>query len=199
MIRRLGKGAAIVILLFVLYLLYLAYSIMSFSNVNELRKTDAAIVLGAAVWGDEPSPVLKERLNHAISLYDKGYTRLIIVTGGIGEGDGLSEAEASRRYALLHGVRDEDILLESESSITEQNLANAYAIAKQKQLETFTIVSDPLHMKRALAMASDLGMDAYSSPTQTTVYKSLRTKLPFLAREMFFYMGYEAKELFAKG
>jgi uncharacterized SAM-binding protein YcdF (DUF218 family) len=196
MLSRLSKGAAIVVLLFVLYLIYLGYSIMSIANVNELKKTDAAIVLGAAVWGDEPSPVLKERLNHALWLYDKGFTRLIIVTGGIGEGDELSEAEASRRYALRHGVRDEDILLETESSITEQNLTNAYAIARQKQLETFTIVSDPLHMKRALAMARDLGMDAYSSPTQTTVYKSLRTKLPFLMREMFFYMGYEAKALF---
>jgi uncharacterized SAM-binding protein YcdF (DUF218 family) len=197
-LRRLYKGAAIAALLFILYLFYLAYSIMSFANVNELTRTDAAIVLGAAVWDDEPSPVLKERLNHAIWLYEKGYTRMPIVTGGLGDGDELSEAEVSRRYALRQGVQDEDILLESESSITEQNLVNAYAIAKQHRIQTFTIVSDPFHMKRAVTMARDLGMDVYSSPTGTTVYKSLRTKLPFLMREMFFYIGYEAKALLMK-
>ena len=52
------------------------------------------------------------------------------------------------------------------------------------------IVSDPLHMKRSMLMAKDLNMKAYSSPTPTTRYKSLKTKIPFLNREVFFYLGY---------
>lgn len=55
---------------------------------------------------------------------------------------------------------------------------------------TAIIVSDPLHMKRAMLMAKDYGIDAYSSPTPTSMYRSIKTKLPFLAREEFFYIGY---------
>ncbi|WP_419874128.1 YdcF family protein [Candidatus Pristimantibacillus sp. PTI5] len=182
-----------VILLIVLFVLYTAYSIAAFAKVNELFRTDAAIVLGAAVIKNEPSPVLTERMNHAIWLYDNGYVKKIIVTGGMGDGDSLSEAEVSKRFAMRHGVREEDIFLEGKSKITEQNLQNAYAIAREKQISTFTIVSDPLHMKRALRMAEDLGMDAYSSPTQTSAYRSWRTKLPFLLREVFFYIGYQVQ------
>ena len=58
------------------------------------------------------------------------------------------------------------------------------------------IVSDPLHMKRSVLMAKDYGMTAYSSPTPTTKYKSLKTKLPFLFREEFFYIGYKIYRIF---
>lgn len=196
--RRLFQGTAIAVLLCVVYILYTVLSIISFAKVNQLTRTDAAIVLGAAVWDDEPSPVLKERMNHAIWLYDNGYVEKIIVTGGMGEGDSLSEAEASKRYAMQREVHEADILLEPKSSITAQNLANAYAIARQQQIETFTIVSDPLHMKRAHKIALDLGMDAFSSPTQTSAYKSFSTEFPFLIRETFFYIGYQLHERLPK-
>jgi len=194
--RKLVQGTAIAVLLCFVYILYVAWSIISFAKVNELTRTDAAIVLGAAVWDDKPSTVLKDRLNHAIWLYDNGYVEKIIVTGGLGEGDSLSEAEVSKRYMMQQEVLEEDIVLEQKSKITEQNLANAYAIARQQQIDTYTIVSDPLHMKRALTMARHLGMDAYSSPTQTSAYKSVATKLPFLLRETFFLTGYQLTILF---
>ena len=61
---------------------------------------------------------------------------------------------------------------------------------------TAIIVSDPLHMKRAMLMAEDYGIEAYSSSTPTTMYKSFKTKIPFLAREAFFYIGYSVVRLF---
>lgn len=181
-----------------LFIIYSAYSIWSYGNRNHLVHSDAAIVLGAAVWDDEPSPVLKERINHAIWLYDNGYVEKIIFTGGKGELTERSEADVSKRYAIRQHVSVKDILTEEQSEITEENLANAHVIAKQNDLKTFTIVSDPLHMKRSLVMAHDLGMDAYSSPTPSTVYQSLNTKLPFLCRELFFYLGYVGSHPFRK-
>ena len=62
--------------------------------------------------------------------------------------------------------------------------------------ETAIIVSDPLHMKRAMLLAEDAGIKAYSSPTPSTRYVSLRTKIPFLARETFYYIGYQWYRLF---
>lgn len=169
---------------------YSAYSIYAYSLEFSQVKTDAAIVLGAAVWDDEVSPVFTERINHAIMLYEEDYIDTIIFTGGRSDEDRISEAEAAREYAIQNGVADEDILIETDSKITEENLKNAYGIGKDNEFESYSIVSDPLHMKRAMVMAEYLGMEAYSSPTQTSAYKTMRSKIPFLLREVFYYIGY---------
>lgn len=181
---------AIILVLFI-FISYSAFNIWSFSNKVQYVKTDAAVVLGAAAWGDEPSPVLRERVNHSIWLYESGYVDKIIFTGGKGEGAMYAESEVAREYAVKNNVNPEDILIETKSRITEENLTYAYEIAVQQNFRTFTIVSDPLHMKRAMLMAKNTGMEeAYSSPTQTSVYKSLDSKIPFFLRELFFYIGY---------
>jgi uncharacterized SAM-binding protein YcdF (DUF218 family) len=51
-------------------------------------------------------------------------------------------------------------------------------------------------MKRAMRMAEDYGLTSFSSPTPTTMYRSLKTKVPFLFRETFFYVGYSIVRLF---
>jgi len=148
------------------------------------------------VWGDQPSPVLRERINHAIYLYKNGYVKKVIFTGGKGSEDDFSEAEVARGYAIENGIGEEDILIETKSKITEENLINAYEIASMNKLKTFTIVSDPLHMKRAIVIAKDIGMQAYSSPTPSTLYNSYKSKTPFLFREVFLYIGYRCSSPF---
>jgi len=184
---RLILATAIILLIFIVYT---AYSIWSYGSKDQLVKTDAAIVLGAAAWDNEPSPVLRERINHAIWLYENDYVEKIIFTGGKGEGDLYAESEVARDYVISKNVTPDDILIETKSKITEENLKYAFAIAAGKNFETFTIVSDPLHMKRAMLIANDLGMDAYTSPTPSSVYKTMKSKFPFLMRELFYYIGY---------
>lgn len=179
-----------IIVIFLIFICYSAISIWSYSHKNQLVKTDAAVVLGAAVWDDEPSPVLRERINHSIWLYENDYVDKIIFTGGKGKDDAYAESEVARDYAIQHNVHAEDILIETKSNITEENLKYAYEIAQEQNLHTFTIVSDPLHMKRAMLMAKDTGMEAYSSPTESSVYKTFKSKVPFFFRELFFYIGY---------
>ncbi|WP_048827750.1 YdcF family protein [Bacillus sp. B-jedd] len=176
--------------LFLTFVFYSAYSILSFSGKNQLVKTDAAVVLGAAAWKGGPSPVLRERINHAIWLYENGYVEKIIFTGGKGEGGKAAESEIAREYAIKLHVNPEDILIEIKSKITEENLKYAFEIASEQNIKTFTIVSDPLHMKRAMVMAKNNRMEAYSSPTQTSVYKTWKSKAPFFLRELFYYIGY---------
>jgi uncharacterized SAM-binding protein YcdF (DUF218 family) len=167
-----------------------AFSIYSYGNSYNTIKADAAIVLGAAVWGTEPSPVFRERINHAIELYQNGDIRTIIFTGGVGESNELAEALVGKRYAVARKVKQADILTETQSRTTNQNLKNALAVAASHQLTKFLIVSDPLHMKRAVLMARDMGMDAYPSPTPTTRYQSFNSKMEFLTRETYFYLVY---------
>lgn len=75
----------VIIGIFLVFVSYSAFSIWSFSDKVQLVKTDVAVVLGAAAWGDEPSPVLRERINHSIWLYENGYVDKIIFTGGKGK------------------------------------------------------------------------------------------------------------------
>ncbi|NEU72290.1 YdcF family protein [Hassallia byssoidea VB512170] len=168
----------------------ISLSIYFYGNNNNVIKADAAIVLGAAVWGEEPSPVFRERINHSINLYKNGDVRVIIFTGGIGDKDESAEAIVGKRYAITQGVKSADILIETESRTTNQNLKNAQKVADEYQLTKFLIVSDPLHLKRSVLMAQDLGMDAYPSPTPTTRYRSLNSQLQFLMRETYFYFVY---------
>lgn len=167
-----------------------ALSIYFYGRANRVVKTDAAIVLGAAVWGDKPSPVFRERINHAIHLYKRGVVPTIIFTGGVGKNDDISEAVVGKRYAMARGVKETDILVETESHTTHQNLQNAKKVADEYHLSKFLIVSDPLHLKRAVLMAQDMGMDAYPSPTPTTRYRSFKSQFEFLMRETYFYFVY---------
>lgn len=173
-----------------IFIVYSAFSIWSFGQNVQLVKTDVAVVLGAAVWEDEPSPVFRERINHSIWLYENGYVNNIIFTGGKGEDAAYAESEVAKNYAIKNNIPEEDIFIETKSNITEENLQYAFDIGREENFEMYTIVSDPLHMKRAMLMARDTGMEAYSSPTQTSSYQTLKSKIPFLFRELFFYVGY---------
>ncbi|KAF3884712.1 MULTISPECIES: YdcF family protein [Nostocales] len=167
-----------------------AFSIYIYGNPKGAIKADAAIVLGAAVWGEQPSPVFRERINHAINLYKRGTVRTIIFTGGVGAEKALAEAIVGKHYAVERGVKEADILIETESHTTHQNLKNAREVASKKKLRKFLIVSDPLHLKRAVLMAQDMGMEAHPSPTPTTRYRSFKSQFEFLMRETYFYFVY---------
>ena len=190
------KLAALLLGAILIFILGTALSIASYSEKDETRQADAVIVLGASVYDNSPSPVFCERINHAVELYKDGYVKAIIMTGGVGEGNIRSEADIAREYAEQQGVPADAIFKEESSSITAENLENAKRVMSEQNFSTALIVSDPLHMKRAMLYANDLGMTAYSSPTPTSLYRSWKTRLPFLMREEFFYIGYRLTRLF---
>ena len=178
------------------YLIFTAISIVSYGKIDEKANSDVAIVLGAVTSNGEVSPVYRERINHGIWLYENDYVDYLILTGGIGEENNASDAYIAKQYALSKSVPEQAIFIEEKSTITEENLENAKAIMDENSFDTAIIVSDPLHMKRAMLMAGDYGIDACSSPTPTTMYRSFKTKIPFLAREEFFYIGYSIVRVF---
>lgn len=178
------------------YVVYVAFDIYLYGNVNEMTKADAAIVLGAGVWGDKPSPVFQERINHGIWLYKNGYVDKLIFTGGKGQNNKFSDSSIAKSYAIENSVPSQDIFIEEQSTITQENILYVTQIVNENNLSNVIIVSDPLHMKRAMLMAKDYGLMAYSSPTSTTKYKTIKSKTLFLAREVFFYIGYKICRLF---
>ena len=80
-----NKKRRIVWFIFLICFLYIAGTLISiciYSRTDETCRSDVVIVLGAATYPNDVSPVYRERLNHAIDLYRQGYVEKIIVTGG---------------------------------------------------------------------------------------------------------------------
>ena len=189
-------ASGVISLLLIVFAIGIAISIWNYGKVDEKAPADVAIVLGAAISDGEVSPVYRERINHAITLYEEGTVDFIILTGGFGEGSYKSDSQVAKEYALSQGIPEEKILIEEKSTITEENFEFSKEVMEENDLETAIIVSDPLHMKRAMLMAKDYNITALSSPTTTSMYKSLKTKIPFLLREEFFYVGYCVVRMF---
>jgi uncharacterized SAM-binding protein YcdF (DUF218 family) len=172
------------------WLAAVAGRIVVFGAADRARPADCAIVLGAAAYGNRPSPVFAERIKHAVELHRSGTVDYLLFTGGRVSAADKSESAVARTYALAAGVPAAAILTEEVSRTTGQNLEEARRVMAAKGLRTAVIVSDPLHLKRASSMASDLGIEAVTSPTRTSRYRSLRVKAGFLMREVFFLHGY---------
>ncbi len=154
------------------------------------NSADVAIVLGAAVEGDTPTPVFEGRIEHAVQLYFGGAVDGLIFTGARSPEDTLSEAVAARDFAVARGVKPSDIFIEERSRTTHQNLIEAQKVMQSNGHRSALIVSDPLHLWRAQQMADDLGLDAVASKSAYSRYRSWSTKAPFLLREVYFIHHY---------
>jgi len=190
MSKRILKIAKLLLLLIIIVLVVTSARIYQYGSVSTDANADAAVVLGAAVWSNDVSPVFRERINHAIELYRNGRVKKLIFTGGQGNSNEPTEAAAARTYALVNGIPLQDILIEQKSHTTYENIVYAKQIVDANKLNRVLLVSDPMHMKRAMAMAEDVGLRALPSPTETTRYQTWRTQSTELARETFFYLGY---------
>lgn len=144
-----------------------AASVLYAAMHDEARSAQAIVVLGAAQYRGRPSPVLRARLDHAVSLFRRGVAPRLVLTGGVAEGDTASEAAVSRLYALAAGVPDSAILLENEGRTTSQSLAGVARLLRARRLDTVIVVSDPFHVMRAETVARREGLTAYGSPTRT--------------------------------
>ena len=178
---------------FLLLLAYVGWQLWDIHRVGFLdrhRDADCAIVLGAAAWHDKPSPVLKERLNHAISLYKDGKVKSLVLTGGYGKGADYAESQVGVKYCIDHGVPKADIREERESVNTIENIREAKNIMSEEGWKTALLVSDPWHLKRARRMANDLDLKVYISATPSSRFQSMGAKTKFLFGEFVLYHCY---------
>ncbi len=154
---------------------------------------DAVIVLGAGLRGDRPSRTLKNRLDRAVDYYEKNPDCLIVVTGGQGQGEDITEALAMERYLIEKGVPADVILKEDRSTSTLENFENAKAILDSYLGENYSIalITNDFHIFRATGMAKKVGFD---SPSHLHSPTPLPTALPsvlreFLATLKFIFLG----------
>jgi uncharacterized SAM-binding protein YcdF (DUF218 family) len=159
-------------------------------DAAELDRTDAIVVLGAAQYDGEPSPVFAGRLDHAALLYEQGRADRVLVLGAGQPGDRFTEAEAGRRYLSNHGVPEESIVSVPEGHTTLESLQAALRVMQEAGLGSAFLVSDPWHNARLERMARDLGIDGHASATWQSAARSPDTRLEGYVRETFAYLYY---------
>ena len=174
------------VIIAIIYFLFNVWLVYDFSNEYSEQTSDVAIILGAGTHDGKVSPVFKERLNHGTYLIQKGIVKKIIVTGGYGKGEIISDSHAGRSYLREIGLDSVQILIEEQSTITLENVMEARNIMNQYTLGSALIVSDPLHMKRAMRLVHSQNIHGEPSPTQTSAYKSWLPKLQSILYEAFF-------------
>ncbi len=171
---------------FILLLIYSVWQLWDIGRLGHLDKNksaDCAIVLGAAAWHNKPSPVLKERLNHAIHLFKTKRVKALVLTGGYGEGAPFSESEVALDYCIKQGIPKTSIQIETDSGTTQENLVEAKKILEREKWANALLVSDPWHLKRAKMMAQDIGLKVSISATPSSKFQSFGPRSRFLLTE----------------
>jgi uncharacterized SAM-binding protein YcdF (DUF218 family) len=159
-------------------------------DASEIDRADAIVVLGAAQYDGEPSPVFAGRLDHAALLYDQGRAERVLVLGGGQPGDRFTEAEAGRRYLMEKGVPADAITPVPEGHTTFESLRAAVPVMREAGMDTAFLVSDPWHNARVERMARDLGIEGHASATWHSAATSQDTRFEGYVRETIAYLYY---------
>jgi len=150
------------------WFIYVYRQIDDVANRDEAQQADAIAVFGAAEYSGRPSPTLHFRLDHAVDLYRKQIAPLIITLGGGSDKDsGNTEGGVGRDFLLANGIPFGNIIVETRSLNTEQQVHRLAAIAHENNLRHIVVVSDGTHLFRIREISRDAGLDVYTSPRAT--------------------------------
>ncbi len=149
------------------------YTTSSFINLVNLfpGKLDYVVVLGAGLIGDKVTPLLASRIEKGIAIYKKHPGSKLIMSGGQGPDELMAEGQAMANYALEQGIPVEDIVIENQSTNTEENLKFSYALMKPGS--RFALVTNYYHVFRALLLAQQLKIKCIGYGAKTRFYFSL--------------------------
>jgi uncharacterized SAM-binding protein YcdF (DUF218 family) len=131
---------------------------------DQATSADAIVVLGAAQYNGRPSPVFRARLDHAAALFQRGLAPIVLVTGGVGTHDTVSESEVGRRYLVKAGLPDGAVLELPAGTSTAASLAGVARWFQGRDSRRVLLVSDGFHMLRLQILATRLGLSPFTSP-----------------------------------
>lgn len=187
--RKICVALLVLVVFGIIFYVGLVARIYGYVNINEAQRADAIVVMGASQWNGQPSPVFQARLDHALSLYQSGFFSKFVLTGGVGDGEKISESEAGRNYLIEKGVFDQDILQEEVGKTSLRSLKQVAQILKEQKMNSIILVSDGFHMMRLKKMTKDLKINAYISATPG-YYMGGLTEFRYIIRESLVYLLY---------
>lgn len=158
---RLWRIIVILVCIGLVYFCIVEIPIIKNARTDKEPEREYLVVLGAAVYGEEPSLTLVRRLEGALAYLEAYPDSKAIVSGGMGPGETITEAEAMQRWLMQRGIVEDRILLEDRATSTMENLDYSFAIIRQQGQEPaghVAIVSSAYHLYRAKLMAAKLGV-----------------------------------------
>lgn len=141
---------------------------------------DCILVLGAAIWGKRPSPMLEDRLLTGIELYNMGASERILMSGDHGSHD-YDEVNVMKTYAIENGLPSSHIFMDHAGFSTYSSMYRARDVFLAEKV---VIVTQRYHLYRALYLAEKMGIDAYGIPSDPRSYsgQTMRDLREILAR-----------------
>ena len=135
------------------------FSSRYFLTVEEASRDnfDCVLVLGAGVWGENPSHLLEERLNKGIEVYKTGCVDRILMSGDHGRTE-YDEVNVMKGFAVEKGAMAEEVFMDHAGFSTYESMYRAKEIFQVKKV---VIVTQKYHLYRAVYNARKLGIDAY--------------------------------------
>ncbi|GAE89823.1 YdcF family protein [Acetivibrio straminisolvens] len=170
-LRRLFAGACIA---FAASFVLIQGLIISSSFTDKNVEVDYMVILGAGLKGDQITPTFRNRLDKGIEYLRANPELKVVVTGGQGPGEDLTEAEAMRRYLVNHGIEEDRIILEDRATSTNENMKYTAEVLKNltgRSDYRIMIVTNEFHMFRSKILARHNGFTPYgiTAPTNPVV------------------------------
>jgi uncharacterized SAM-binding protein YcdF (DUF218 family) len=166
---RAGKALTVLSAITWIYFLITLMQVYQTGRSDQTRTVDAIVVMGAAQYDGTPSAQLAARLDHVVTLWDRGVAEVVVVTGGNKPGDRFTEAGSSAEYLIERGVPESAILREDAGTTSFESLRAVAELLEARDLSTVLVVTDPYHSLRSRLIAEEVGLTAFVSPTPSTV------------------------------
>jgi SanA protein len=175
-IGRLGKFLVVTGFLGVILVFLLDFWVVT-STKNQIRElfdlddAECILVLGAGVWeNNQPSPMLKDRLDRSVELFEKGVAPYLVMSGDHGQ-KGYDEVNVMKGYAIKAGIDSDKIYMDHAGFSTYESLYRIKHIFKAQKI---IIVTQEYHLYRALYIANSLGLDAVGVAAEKINYSGQR-------------------------
>jgi uncharacterized SAM-binding protein YcdF (DUF218 family) len=183
-VRRLFKTAVLMLVLLLLGWAAVVVAVAVQGARDQATSADAIVVLGAAQYNGRPSPVFRARLDHAAALYQRGLAPVVLVTGGVGAGEVLSEANVGRDYLARLGLPGEALIPLPASDDSYASLKQVQRWFEGRGNRRVLLVSDGFHMLRLRIIAARLGLAPLTSPAPgSPIRASLRRNTAYIFAE----------------
>lgn len=178
--KTVKRIVAVILALGVAYFAFVEVPIIKAASGDTELSADYLIVLGAAVHGDRPSLSMRERCGAAAEYLSSNPDCVAIVSGGQGNDENISEAEAMRVLLIDSGIEDSRIIVEDKSTSTYENLLNSSEFIEDDAV--IAVCTSEYHLYRAKLIGRGLGLELIGVPARTG-YLSVRTN--YFIREAF--------------
>lgn len=163
-IPRIIKG---IIILFLISFIIIESFIIYNGSKTDSAEVDYLVILGAGLWGDTPSLALRQRLDEGVKFIKENPETKVILSGGKGSGETITEAEGMKRYLISKGIDERLLIKEEKSTSTKENMKFTRELLNQIDVRdniSVKIVTNNFHMFRAKLLGKSNGFIVYGQP-----------------------------------